>query len=102
MRRLPSAVVLALIRLYGRAISPVATALAGPGSGCRFAPTCSHYAAEAVRLHGALAGCWLALRRLAKCTPFHPGGVDPVPLSPPFAGLRPARLSRPRCVRVAS
>ncbi len=46
---------------------------------CRFAPTCSEYAAEAVRVHGALAGAWLALRRLVKCTPLHPGGIDPVP-----------------------
>jgi putative membrane protein insertion efficiency factor len=64
-------------------VSPVATALAGPGCGCRFAPTCSEYAAEAVQTHGILAGGWLAARRLAKCTPFHPGGPDPVPAGRP-------------------
>jgi uncharacterized protein len=79
IRRLPSATVLALFGLYHRAISPVATALAGPGCGCRFVPTCSHYGAEAVRVHGALAGMGLALRRLAKCSPLNPGGFDPVP-----------------------
>jgi putative membrane protein insertion efficiency factor len=48
-------------------------------SACKFYPTCSHYAAEAVRLHGARRGSWLALRRLARCHPFTRGGVDLVP-----------------------
>ncbi len=46
---------------------------------CRFQPTCSQYALEAVRRHGALEGSWLALRRLLRCHPFSPGGLDPVP-----------------------
>jgi putative membrane protein insertion efficiency factor len=48
-------------------------------SACKFYPTCSHYAADAVRLHGARRGSWLALRRLARCHPFTRGGVDMVP-----------------------
>lgn len=46
---------------------------------CRFYPTCSHYGLEAIKRHGALKGGWLTLKRLLKCHPFHPGGIDPVP-----------------------
>ena len=64
---------LAAIRFYSRAVSPALPPR------CRFYPTCSAYAAEAVERHGAGRGTWLALRRLAKCAPWHPGGVDFVP-----------------------
>jgi hypothetical protein len=64
---------LASIGFYSRAISPALPPR------CRFAPTCSAYAAEAVAVHGAARGSWLALRRLLKCAPWHPGGYDPVP-----------------------
>ena len=63
----------ALIRAYQRFLSP-----ALPPS-CRFHPSCSQYALEAVTRYGALRGSWLAARRLARCHPFHPGGFDPVP-----------------------
>ncbi|MGM8930945.1 membrane protein insertion efficiency factor YidD [Salinicola halophyticus] len=63
----------ALIQIYRYGISP----LLGPR--CRFWPTCSSYALEAIRLHGPWRGGWLAIRRLSKCHPFHAGGVDPVP-----------------------
>ncbi len=49
------------------------------GNHCRFYPSCSHYAQEAVHNHGALRGSWLTLRRLGRCHPWHAGGVDPVP-----------------------
>jgi putative membrane protein insertion efficiency factor len=66
-------VVVWLIRGYQYAVSPLL-----PQS-CRFHPTCSAYALEAVRRYGVLKGMWLAVRRLAKCHPWHPGGIDPVP-----------------------
>lgn len=66
------------IWVYQKTISP-AFAVAAPMCGCRFAPTCSHYAQQALREHGVTAGLWLSLRRLAKCGPWHPGGLDPVP-----------------------
>ncbi|HSY53093.1 MAG TPA: membrane protein insertion efficiency factor YidD [Opitutaceae bacterium] len=78
--RLPMHAGLVLIAVYQRTLSPVLPVLFGPGCGCRFTPTCSHYAAEALRTHGFLAGFFLAARRLVKCTPLHPGGYNPVPL----------------------
>ncbi|MBQ4086157.1 MAG: membrane protein insertion efficiency factor YidD [Clostridia bacterium] len=62
-----------LVRGYKRFISP----LLPPA--CRFTPTCSEYALEAIQKYGALKGGWMALRRLLRCHPFHPGGYDPVP-----------------------
>jgi putative membrane protein insertion efficiency factor len=66
-------VLLALLRAYQLGISPFL------GQNCRFYPSCSQYAAEAIREHGALKGGLLATGRLCKCHPWHPGGVDPVP-----------------------
>lgn len=66
-------VLVGLLTGYRRFISP----LLGPR--CRFYPSCSAYALEAVQVHGALRGSWLALRRLSRCHPFHAGGLDPVP-----------------------
>lgn len=64
---------LLLIRVYQLAISPML------GSRCRFHPSCSDYAMEALRVHGLLKGLWLAVRRVGRCHPWHPGGYDPVP-----------------------
>jgi hypothetical protein len=62
-----------LVRVYQRLVSPLL-----PPS-CRFYPSCSAYAVTALERHGAAKGSWLAVRRLARCHPFHPGGIDPVP-----------------------
>jgi putative membrane protein insertion efficiency factor len=71
--RLPQRLLALLIRGYQRLLSPLL-----PPS-CRFYPSCSQYALEAVNRHGALKGSWLAARRLARCHPFNAGGFDPVP-----------------------
>ncbi|HRD50418.1 MAG: membrane protein insertion efficiency factor YidD [Candidatus Competibacter sp.] len=70
------AFLIALIRIYQMGISPVL------GNHCRFYPSCSQYACEALERHGALRGGWLAIRRVLRCHPWHPGGVDPVPEPP--------------------
>ena len=66
-------VLIALLRFYRYAISPLL------GRNCRFHPSCSEYAIEAVQRHGVLRGGWLAAKRVGRCHPFHPGGYDPVP-----------------------
>lgn len=66
-------VLIFFIRVYQKVISPIKPPT------CRFYPTCSHYGVEAISRHGALKGSWLTVKRLLKCHPFHPGGMDPVP-----------------------
>lgn len=66
-------VLLSLIAGYRYFLSPFF------GPSCRFHPTCSAYAIEAIESHGAIRGSWLALKRIAKCHPLHRGGLDPVP-----------------------
>jgi hypothetical protein len=66
-------VLLALVAAYRYLLSPML------GRSCRFFPSCSEYAMEALERHGALRGTWLAARRVARCHPWHPGGYDPVP-----------------------
>ena len=65
-------VLIAILRVYKTAISPFLP------SACRFYPTCSEYMMEAVERYGAICGVWLGLKRLARCHPFHEGGIDPV------------------------
>jgi putative membrane protein insertion efficiency factor len=64
---------LSLIRLYQFLLSPWV------GNHCRFHPTCSEYAKSAITRYGSMRGSWLAMRRLSRCHPWHPGGADPVP-----------------------
>ena len=66
-------VLLGLIHGYRLGVSPVL------GANCRYLPSCSAYAEEAIRLHGPLRGAWLAFRRVLRCHPLRPGGYDPVP-----------------------
>ena len=66
-------VLVALIRAYQYALSPFL------GHSCRYYPTCSEYALEAVEKYGAIKGGWLGVKRIGRCHPWHPGGYDPVP-----------------------
>ena len=73
VRNLPAHSMIALVWLYRTAISPFI------GPSCRFEPTCSEYAMEALRRHGFFAGLWLSVKRVGRCHPYHAGGYDPVP-----------------------
>ncbi|HVE74128.1 MAG TPA: membrane protein insertion efficiency factor YidD [Mycobacteriales bacterium] len=93
----PTRVLLLPVSAYRRWVSPALPAR------CRFTPSCSAYADVALRTHGARRGSWLALRRLARCHPFHPGGPDPVPavpepldVPPNLVQPIPGEYSRPR------
>ena len=69
-----------LARAYRKLISPALTAIFGPlGFGCRFTPTCSQYAIDAVKAHGAFKGCGMTLGRLCRCQPWGGSGFDPAP-----------------------
>ena len=85
--------VVALIQLYRQAISPMR-----PPS-CRYTPSCSGYAVEAIQMHGLIRGGWLALRRLGRCHPFRAGGHDPVP--PVVREKDPAPIAGRRLRRAA-
>jgi len=67
------------VRLYRWVLSPAKIFLFGPLGRCRFTPTCSEYALEAIRTHGTLDGSWLALKRIVRCHPWGDCGPDPVP-----------------------
>ena len=73
IRSIPKRIMLGMIRFYRRFISPMFPPC------CRFTPTCSAYALEAIQKYGALKGGYLAVRRILRCNPFHPGGYDPEP-----------------------
>ncbi len=83
-----SRLLIGLIRIYQRFISPYKPRT------CRFYPTCSHYALEAIQVHGALRGSWLATRRVLRCHPLNPGGFDPVPPKQPVGKQKPVFFPR--------
>ena len=74
---LPQRTLIALVRAYRLLLSP------SSGGACRFEPSCSAYSLQALQTHGAAAGSYLTLHRLARCHPFCEGGHDPVPIDPP-------------------
>ncbi|MEM9701239.1 MAG: membrane protein insertion efficiency factor YidD [Planctomycetota bacterium] len=71
LKKLPATLFIFAVRCYQAWISPIL------GPTCRFRPTCSQYAVEAVQKYGVVRGGWKAVRRIARCHPFHPGGYDP-------------------------
>ena len=81
----PSYWAIGLIGLYRRLISPLLR------DNCRYRPTCSQYAQDALRMHGFLRGSWMAVRRVGRCHPWHDGGYDPVP-----PGNSPEETSSPQ------
>jgi uncharacterized protein len=88
-KTLPQRVLILLVRGYRLILSPWL------GSSCRFEPTCSVYALEALQRHGAAAGTYLATARVARCHPWCQGGFDPVPAHAPSLFRRFARESAP-------
>ena len=87
MVNVPQQILILGVKLYRSILSPVKTVLFGPLGRCRFEPSCSAYALEALQTHGALKGSWLAVRRLCRCHPWGDFGPDPVP---PRCGVRNA------------
>jgi uncharacterized protein len=77
---LTSSFCILLVRLYKLTLSPLIAFLAGPSGACRFEPSCSQYAIDALKTHGAVHGSWLATKRICRCHPWsHESGADPVP-----------------------
>jgi len=76
-----SVALIAMIQLYRIFVSPLLAVIFGPTAGCRYTPTCSCYAREAVQKHGAIRGSWLAAKRVCRCHPWSGCGEDPVPVT---------------------
>ncbi len=83
---------LALVHAYRLVLVPALRFIVGPGGSCRYQPTCSHYAIEALERHGAARGGWLTLKRLCRCHPW--GGLGPDPVPPVFDGSETKRVAR--------
>lgn len=79
MRRLLNIILISLVRLYQWILSPLKNVLFGPLGRCRYEPSCSAYALEALQTHGPFRGGWLALKRIGRCNPWGGCGHDPVP-----------------------
>jgi putative membrane protein insertion efficiency factor len=75
----PRMLLIGLIRIYQWGLSPLKSVLFGPSGRCRYSPSCSCYAVEAIQNHGIIHGLWLSLKRIARCHPWGGEGYDPVP-----------------------
>jgi putative membrane protein insertion efficiency factor len=84
-----------LVRLYRWTLSPAKTVLFGPLGQCRFTPSCSEYALEALQTHGPAAGSWLAVKRVCRCHPWGGCGHDPVPEMRSGARCEDSRIPHP-------
>jgi uncharacterized protein len=105
-RLLPSAFCLLVVRLYQLTLSPAKNVLLGPAGHCRFEPSCSQYAVEALKTHGAISGTWLAAKRVCRCHPWGDFGEDPVPpykskVHPPSPGFGAAGSPKSKATMVA-
>jgi putative membrane protein insertion efficiency factor len=87
------------VRFYRRVISPAKVLLFGPLGQCRFNPSCSAYALEAIARHGALNGVWLALKRIGRCHPWGGCGEDPVPTKSEIRNPKPESQLEPAAAR---
>ncbi len=93
--KLPRHILILLVRVYQRVLSPALAVLSGPAGRCRFTPSCSQYAVEALQTHGALRGSALAAGRLCRCHPWGRFGEDPVPAEFKFSLRQPLVSSGP-------
>jgi uncharacterized protein len=87
--KLPRHILILLVRVYQWTLSPLLATLSGPAGRCRFTPSCSQYAVEALKTHGALRGGALAAGRLCRCNPWGSFGDDPVPAKFKFSLRQP-------------